>query len=76
MVSVLSGGKAVNSAVKFSKVFLIIDAAVLANKGQDPIGIIPFYQKFLVALKKSFAATKGGEASFKVLPDNSYFNAN
>jgi hypothetical protein len=35
-----------------------------------------FYRTFLTNLKKSFAATKGGEASFKVLPDGSFFNAN
>ena len=42
----------------------------------DPVEIIPFYNKFLQSLRKSFAATKMGEAGFKVLQDGSFFNAN
>lgn len=35
-----------------------------------------YYQKFLVALKKGFQATKQGEAGFKMLLDGSHLNAN
>ena len=42
----------------------------------DPIEIIPYFNKFLQSLRKSIASTKGGEASFKVLQDGSFFNAN
>lgn len=42
----------------------------------DPEQILPFYQKFLAAMRKAFAATKAGESGFKVLPDCSFFNAN
>lgn len=72
LISVLNGGKIMASAVKFSKVYLIIDAA----SAEDPYKIINFYQKFLTGLKKQFAGTKVGEAGFKVAVDGSFFNAN
>ena len=78
MVTVLNGGKHVNSQVKFSKFYLIIDAASQTNAEAvvDPLEITNFYQKFLVAFKKGIIATKAGEAGFKLGTDGAYFNAN
>ena len=76
MVNVLTGGKGVNSLVKFANFFLIIDAAQLTMNKVDPYCIMGYYRAFLQNLKQSFAATKGGEASFKIQPDGSFFNAN
>jgi len=73
---VLTGGKVSTSAVKFSKFYLIIDSVELSIQNMDPEQILPFYQKFLAAMRKAFAATKAGESGFKVLPDCSFFNAN
>ena len=66
-----------SSAVKFSKFYLVIDA--LSQSGGtsvDPIKIIGYYQKFLLAIRKSIQATKAGEAGFKLGVDGAYFNAN
>lgn len=76
LVTVLNGGKATGSQVKFSKFFLIIDSAGASSKGIDPIEIVSWYQKFLVALRKGFSATKSGEAAFKQGVEGAYFNAN
>jgi len=54
LVTVLNGGKAVGSAVKFAKFFLVIDAASASSQKIDPIEIIAWYQKFLFALRKGF----------------------
>ena len=43
LITVLNGGKAAGSAVKFSKFFLIIDAAGASSKGVDPIEIVCWY---------------------------------
>ena len=43
---------------------------------EDPWNIMGYFRTFVASLKKSFAATKGGEASFKLMSDGSYFNAN
>lgn len=75
-MTIFNGGKAAGSAVKFSKFYLIVDAMGFKKSNKDPTEVLTCYQKFLAALKKGFAATKGGEASFKVLPDASFFNAN
>ena len=78
LITVLNGGKAINSTVKFAKFYLVVDAHGQGNPENriDPIKITNYYQKFLIALKKGFQATKGGEASFKVGVDGAYFNAN
>ena len=76
LITVLTGGKAAGSAVKFSKFFLIIDAAGASSKGVDPIEIVTWYQKFLLALKKAIQASKGGEAAFKQGVEGAHFNAN
>ena len=76
MVNVLTGGKVAASAVKFSRFYLIMDASGLSMNNQDPWQIMKYYKSFIINLKKSFAATKGGEASFKIMPDGSFFNAN
>jgi len=62
--------------VKFSKFFLIIDAAGASSKGIDPIQIICWYQKFLMELKKGFSSAKSGEAAFKLGVDGAHYNAN
>ena len=76
LVNVLTGGKAAASAVKWSRIYLVMDAARANMAGMDPAEMIKYYQKFLQALKTSIAASKAGDAGFKVLPDGSYFNAN
>ena len=76
MITVFTGGKAAGSAVKFSKLYLIVDAAEFTKSNTDPEEVLPCYAKFLQAIRKGFASTKGGEASFKILPDGSFFNAN
>lgn len=76
MMTVFSGGKAVGSAVRFAKFYLIVDATEFARSRQDPQEVLPCYQRFLAAMRKGFASTKMGEAGFKVLPDGSFFNAN
>ena len=77
LVTIFNGGKVVNSAVKFTKFYLVIDACSQGGDDTrvDPIKIIGYYQKFLVALKKSIQATKAGEAGFKLGVDGAYFNA-
>lgn len=67
-----------NSLVKFSKFYLVIDAFAqqkVENK-VDPICITKFYHKFLVGLKKTMQGAKGGEAAFKMGIDGCFFNAN
>jgi len=54
LVTVFNGGKATGSQVRFSKFFLVLDAASAASKKIDPIEIVGWYQKFLVALRKGF----------------------
>jgi hypothetical protein len=77
MLTVLTGGKAAASQVKFAKFYLIIDAAEYTKNETSPSEHMPMhYMKFLAAIKKAFAGTKMGEAGFKVLPDGSFFNAN
>lgn len=61
LINVFIGGKLAASAVKFSRIYLIIDAATAT----DPYKILSYYQKFLQGLKKQFAGTKAGEAGFK-----------
>jgi hypothetical protein len=53
LITVLTGGKTAGSAVKFSRFYLIIDAAGASSKGVDPIEIVTWYQKFLLALRKA-----------------------
>tara|TARA_B110000305_G_C19342382_1_gene589853 strand:- start:484 stop:633 length:150 start_codon:yes stop_codon:yes gene_type:complete len=48
-MTVLNGGKAMGSTVKFSKFYLIVDAGLYS----EPMEIMNFYQKFLVAVKKA-----------------------
>lgn len=76
LINVLTGGKNVSSAVKFANFYLIIDAAGLSMNKIDPQCIMKYYRSFLISLKKLFAATKAGEAGFKVQADGSFFNAN
>ena len=56
MITVLNGGKSVGSAVKFSKFYLLIDCSHCLSTTElprmDPMRILSFYQKFLMALRK------------------------
>lgn len=72
LINVLGGGKSTTSLVKFSKFFLIIDAATAS----DPYKIMGYYQKFLTGLKKQIQGTKAGEAGFKVGNDGCFLNGN
>jgi len=76
LVTVLNGGKGVNSTVKFSKFYLLIDAYAQGSGKLDPLCIPSFYQKFLVAIKKAITSTKQGEAGFKQGIEGCFFNAN
>lgn len=58
MITVLTGGKAAQSLVKFAKFYLIIDSHDLSEQDTDPTILMPFYQKFIAALKSAFASTK------------------
>lgn len=48
LITVLNGGKATASAVKFSKFYLVMDVGIY----DEPLEVMPFYQKFMTALKK------------------------
>lgn len=66
----MNGGKAIGSAVKFTKFYLIINA-----DANPSVNVPACYVKFVQALRKGMGSTKGGEAAFKLSPDGSYFNA-
>ena len=70
MVNILSGGKAVNSQVKFGNFYLIIDGPL-----NPDINIAQCFKSFMAHLKSKFIVGKGGDSPFKVLADGSYVNA-
>jgi len=70
LINLLNGGKAIGSAVKFTKFYLIIDA-----DANPRVNVPACYVKFVQSLRKSMQTTKGGEAAFKLSPEGSYFNA-
>ena len=70
LISLLSGGKAAGSPVKFAKFYLIIDA----SKNVDA-NIPAVFKAFVTALKSKFTVGKGGDSAFKLMPDGSFFNA-
>jgi len=70
LVNLLSGGKPVNSAVKFSNFFLIVDGSLNSNQN-----VMQCFRTFMAHLKSKFSIGKGGDSAFKILPDGSYFNA-
>ena len=71
MFTVLNGGKASGSKVKFSRFYIIMnlkvqDVAVDANL---------IYYKISAAIKKAITSHKLGEAGFKANVSGSYYNA-
>jgi len=70
MVNVFSGGKAVNSAVKFANFYLLLEGNI-----NPDVNVPSCFKAFLTHLKSKFVTGKGGDTAFKVLPDGSYFNA-
>ena len=69
-MNILSGGKPVNSQVKFAHFYLIVD-----TNGHGEANINACFKQFLSHLKSKFTTGKGGDTAFKVLPDGSFFNA-
>ena len=49
LITVLNGGRATASAVKYSKFFLVMDVGLF----EEPLEVMAFYQKFMTALKKA-----------------------
>ena len=70
MVNLLSGGKPVNSGVKFANFFLIVDGNLNAG-----VNVMPAFKSFLTHFKSKFTTGKGGDTAFKCLADGSFFNA-
>jgi len=70
MVNLLSGGKTVNSGVKFINFYLIIEGSL-----NPEINIAASFKTFITYLKSKFTVGKGGDSPFKVLADGSYVNA-
>eukprot|EP00347_Sterkiella_histriomuscorum_P018418 403345584 len=70
MFTVLNGGKALGSKVKFSKIYLILDITA-----QDDVDIVEVYFKIQAQLRKQIQTHKLGENGFKPGADGSYFNA-
>ncbi len=67
--TVLNGGKAVGSKVRFSKVYLILDVSPVDNI--DPTEV---YFKIQAQIKKQASTHKLGENGFKPGMDGSYYN--
>ena len=71
MFTVFNGGKALNSKVKFTKFYLILNIKV-----QDvEIDANQVYFKISAAIKKAITSHKLGEAGFKANVSGAYFNA-
>ena len=71
MFTVLNGGKAANSKVKFARFYLIMNLKV-----QDvEIDANVVHYKVSAAIKKAITSHKLGEAGFKANLSGSYFNA-
>ena len=62
LCTIFTGGKAANSAVKFTKFYLIIDGSVNAD-----LNLQQTFKGFVNALKSKFTVGKGGESAFKLL---------
>jgi len=71
MFTVLNGGKVLNSKVKFSQFYLIIDI----NGDDAHIDATEVYFKVTANIKKIIQASKLGEAGFKANQSGSYWNA-
>lgn len=70
LVNLLSGGKPVNSGVKFSHFYLIVDGNLNPKSN-----VVQGFKLFMAHLKSKFTTGKGGDSAFKLLPDSSFFNA-
>jgi len=71
MFTVLNGGKALSSKVKFSRFYLIMNMKVQDVELDANI----VYYKISAAIKKAITSHKAGEAGFKASAIGSYFNA-
>ena len=72
MITILNGGKDLQSKVKFSKYYLIFD---VKPDDLQSIDIQEVYLKICPLIEKAIGATKAGISAFKRGPDGSYFNA-
>ena len=70
MFTVLNGGKAAGSKVRFSKFYLIMDVGVT-----DKIDALEVYYKISTQIKKAISSHKLGEAGFKANQSGQYYNA-
>lgn len=71
MFTIFNGGKALNSKVKFSRFYIIMNLKV-----QDvSVDANLMYYKISAAIKKAITGHKLGEAGFKANLSGSYFNA-
>lgn len=70
MFSLLNGGKAVSSKVKFSKIYLILGAVP-----HDGTEFLENFAKVRKDITTAITSSKQGVAGFKVGPDGIYFNA-
>ena len=70
MFTVLNGGKASGSKVRFSKFYLIMDMRV-----SDQVDALEVYYKISASIKKAITSHKLGEAGFKSNSSGQYFNA-
>lgn len=71
MFTVFNGGKALNSKVKFSRFYVIIDI----QGDEEDIDASELYFKISSAIKKGVATHKLGENGFKPNASGAYFNA-
>ena len=75
LVTVLNGGKSTTSTCRYAKFYLVIDAYAQNDEGSvDPNEIQMFYQKFIFAMKKAIAGSKGGDTAFKMGTDGAFLN--
>ena len=71
MFTIFNGGKAMNSKVKFSRFYVIMNLKV-----QDvSVDANLLYYKLSAAIKKAITGHKLGEAGFKANVSGAYFNA-
>jgi len=71
MFTAFNGGKALNSKVKFSRFYIIIDI----QGDEEDVDANEIYYKIAAAVKKGVAAHKLGENGFKPNASGAYFNA-
>ena len=69
MFTLLNGGKALGSKVKFSKFYLILDI-----NASDEIDVVEVFLKIQAQIKKQITSHKLGENGFRPGTDGSYYN--